>query len=157
MITMDAFEGGLQVIRETIAKSGVTSILLTTMTISRETIGKALQCIKKVNSYQISGAKIIGSHLEGPYIFETYKVTQNLLYIQRQTYQWLKPYEELIKIITWVPEEDHDFEFFIQVKQKIKIVLSMGHASKIFIMAKETIQLGVSHVIHTFNGMPPFN
>lgn len=41
MVTMDAFESGLQVIRETIAKSGVTSILLM-MTISRETIGKAL-------------------------------------------------------------------------------------------------------------------
>lgn len=154
---MDASETGLQVISETVAKSGVTSFLPTTMTMSQQTIEKALQCIQQVRMSQTSGAKILGCHLEGPFISNTYKGAQNPLYIQKPTYEWLERYKELIKIMTLAPEEDEDFNFIKEVKRKTSIVLSMGHTSTTFKEAKEAIELGISHATHTFNGMSPFN
>ncbi len=154
---MDASETGLQVISETIAKSGVTSFLPTTMTMSQQTIEKALQCIQRARMNQTSGAKILGCHLEGPFISNTYKGAQNPLYIQKPTYEWLKRYKELIKIITLAPEEDQDFNFIKEMKRETSIVLSMGHTSTTFKEAKEAIELGISHATHTFNGMSPFN
>lgn len=153
---MDATPEAVKKISETIAKFGVTGFLPTTMTMSSEQIKRALTTISKTIS-KVKGAKILGVHLEGPFISETYKGAQNPDYIQRPNFKLIEPYLDLIKMITLAPEEDKNFEFIKEVKLKTDIILSMGHTATTFNQAIEGIRLGISHATHTFNGMSVFN
>ena len=153
---MDATHEALQIISETIAKFGVTSYLATTMTMSPQRIQKALIQVRESQS-QVIGAKILGVHLEGPFISQTYKGAQNPGYIQKPNYDLIEPFIDLIKIITLAPEEDEAYKFIKEIKLKTDIVLSMGHTAATFKQAVDAIDLGLSHATHTFNGMSAFN
>lgn len=153
---MDASPEAIETISQTISKFGVTGFLPTTMTMDSEQIEKSLTTILQSVS-RVKGAKILGVHLEGPFISDRYKGAQNPAYIQKPNFKLIEPYLDLIKIITLAPEEDENFEFIKEVKLKTDIILSMGHTSTTFNQAIEGIQLGISHATHTFNGMSAFN
>lgn len=154
---MDASQEGLQTISQLLASFGVTSFLATTMTMSQSHIQAALTEIRIAMNAKPKGAKILGCHLEGPYICETYKGAQNKAYIQKPKFDQIKPYLDVIKLITLAPEEDHDFSFIKEVKEKTNITLSLGHTSASFEVAKDAIMCGVTHATHTFNGMTGLN
>lgn len=154
---MDAKDETIDTISGIIAKFGVTSYLPTTMTMSQERIERALEQIKVSMQRPSKGAKVLGCHLEGPFISEAYKGAQNPAYIQKPNFTWIEPYQDVIKLITIAPEVDEGFEFIKEIKRKTNIKLSMGHTSATFKEAKEAIRLGVSHATHTFNGMSAFN
>lgn len=69
----DAMDGtleSLQTMSTSLAKHGVTSFLATTMTADMGLIKQAVQTIAQ-HKEQVSAAKIIGIHLEGPFINPT--------------------------------------------------------------------------------------
>ncbi len=65
---MDGKIESIKVISNTIAKRGVTSFLPTTMTMAKEHIYKALDVIEQAMDMDLGGAKVLGAHLEGPFI-----------------------------------------------------------------------------------------
>ncbi|MFL0267436.1 N-acetylglucosamine-6-phosphate deacetylase [Candidatus Clostridium radicumherbarum] len=154
--TMDGEISALKTISETIAQNGVTGFLPTTMTMSKEKIYEALDTIKLAKKETINGAKILGAHMEGPFICEKYKGAQQKDYIIKPDFEFIKDYVDLIKIITMAPEEDHEFKFIKEVKKDTDIVLSMGHTNSDFETAMEAVRYGISHATHTFNAMTPF-
>lgn len=154
--TMDGEFSALKTISETIAQNGVTGFLPTTMTMSKEKIYEALDTIKLAKKENINGAKILGAHMEGPFICEKYKGAQQKDYIIKPDFEFIKGYLDLIKIITMAPEEDHEFKFIKEVKKDTDIVLSMGHTNSDFETAMEAVRYGISHATHTFNAMTPF-
>lgn len=154
--TMDGEVSALKTISETIAQNGVTGFLPTTMTMSKEKIYEALDTIKLAKKENINGAKILGAHMEGPFICEKYKGAQQKDYIIKPDFEFIKDYLDLIKIITMAPEEDHEFKFIKEVKKDTDIVLSMGHTNSDFETAMEAVRYGISHATHTFNAMTPF-
>lgn len=155
--TMDAEESALETISRTIVKNGVTGFLPTTMTMSRENIYKALDTIKNVMKKDIDGAKILGAHMEGPFISEKYKGAQKSDYILKPSFEFIKDYLDVIKIITMAPEEDNEYSFVKKVKNNSDIILSMGHTNTDYKTAMEAIRYGISHATHTFNAMTPLN
>jgi N-acetylglucosamine-6-phosphate deacetylase len=155
--TMDGNIEDLKVISKAIAKNGVTSFLPTTMTMSKEKIYKALDTIKKGMKMNLGGAKILGAHMEGPFINENYKGAQKDDYILEPYYEFIKSYEDIIKIITIAPEKDYNFEFIKSIKKNTNIVLSMGHTNATYEEAMEAIENGVSRATHLFNAMSPLN
>ncbi|TDT70556.1 N-acetylglucosamine-6-phosphate deacetylase [Hypnocyclicus thermotrophus] len=150
---MDGTRESLENIAKTIAKNGVTGFLATTMTMSREDILKALKNIK--NNIDIdSGAKILGTHLEGPFINEKYKGAQSSDYILNPEYKLIENYTDIIKIITYAPEKDKNFEFTHKMCNCHKdITLSIGHSNATYNIAMEAIQKGARHITHLFNAM----
>lgn len=154
---MDANEDTIETISEMIAKFGVTSFLPTTMTMSQELIESALHQIQIAMKKQGKGAKVLGCHLEGPFISETYKGAQNPAFIQKPTFSWLEPYQEVIKLITIAPEVEGGYDFIKEIKRNTDIKLSMGHTATTLSQAQEAISLGITHATHTFNGMSSFN
>ena len=67
--TMDKSLSALQSMSTTLAKEGTTGFLATTMTQSKENIINALSSVKKCCDLPIkNGAKLLGAHLEGPFI-----------------------------------------------------------------------------------------
>jgi len=155
--TMDGEASDLKLISETIAKSGVTGFLPTTMTMEKEKIYKALDSVKLARSENIKGAKILGAHMEGPFISQKYKGAHKKENIIKPDFEFIKNYTDIIKIITMAPEEDLQFKFIKSVKNNSDIVLSIGHTASDYETAMEAVEAGISNASHIFNAMPTFH
>lgn len=155
--TMDATTEALKAISTTIARNGVTSYLPTTMTMDRGSIYKALDAIREFMPLEIEGAKILGVHMEGPFINEKYKGAQKADSIIEPNYDIIKDYLDIIKIITLAPEKDENHSFIKKIKSNSKITLSIGHSDASYEEAIKSIENGITHATHTFNAMTPLN
>ncbi|MBX4268107.1 N-acetylglucosamine-6-phosphate deacetylase [Clostridium estertheticum] len=155
--TMDATKKALKIIGNTIAENGVTGYLPTTMTMDEASIYKALDVVREEMGIETRGAKILGVHVEGPFINEKYKGAQKANNIVKPDYDIIKDYLDIIKIITLAPEKDIDHSFIKKVKENSKITLSVGHSDASFEEAMKAIDDGISHATHIFNAMTPFN
>ncbi|MGL5716849.1 MAG: N-acetylglucosamine-6-phosphate deacetylase [Paraclostridium sp.] len=155
--TMEGTDEAIDTIAKSIMRHGVTSFLPTTMTMDEESINKALESIRKGMNRDTKGAKVIGAHLEGPFINKMYKGAQNGSYIVNPSYEFINKYEDVIKIVTYAPEEDIDLKFTKDIKNNTDIVLSIGHSAATFTQAREAIAKGANNITHTFNGMTGLN
>lgn len=155
--TMDGTLEDIEIISSNVCKNGVTAFLPTTMTMEKEKIYEALNVIRKSMGIKNKGAKVVGAHMEGPFINPRLKGAQNEKYIEKPDYNFIKEYLDTIKIITLAPEMDKDYEFIKKVKRDTDIVLSIGHTNATYEEAMEAIELGVSHGTHTFNAMSPLH
>lgn len=157
---MDGTQDALHVICESLVRSGTTSFLATTMTMSQKAIEHSLSAIEVAMAIQKqqsdnnkpSGARILGAHLEGPFINPLFKGAQNLEYIQKPTREWLDLYLDTIKMITYAPEMDTDFTFAKSMKDT-EVVLSIGHSGCDYETAAIALEEGVTHITHCFNAM----
>lgn len=149
----------VKIIGEEIIKNGVTGFLPTTMTESIDVLEKAFDGIRKFKEESKSGktAEVLGCHAEGPFISPDKKGAQDIKYILKPDYSFIKKHSDIIKIITLAPEEDKGFEVIKKVKENTDIVISMGHTSSDFDTAENSISAGVSYATHLFNAMTPIN
>ncbi|SCI02988.1 MULTISPECIES: N-acetylglucosamine-6-phosphate deacetylase [unclassified Romboutsia] len=155
--TMDKDDRAVQIIGESIKKTGVTSFLPTTMTMDKDDIYSALDNIRKLMNRKYNGAQVVGAHLEGPFINNKYKGAQNNKYIQSPSFSFIENYTDVIKVISYSPEIDLDFNFTKEVKEKTDIVLSLAHTNATYNEAKSSISHGASNITHLFNAMTPLN
>ena len=107
---MDASEEALATIANAVAAEGTTGFLATTMTQSKENITAALAAVasyRKKNAKD--GARVLGVHLEGPFIAAAHKGAQPLEYVAAPDPAVFDEYYaasgESIKIVTLAPEE----------------------------------------------------
>lgn len=155
--TMDGSLEGLMKISEAVSRRGVTGFLPTTMTMEKSHINRALDTIREAMNMKIKGAKVLGAHMEGPFINPKYKGAQAEEHILFPDYEFIENYLDIIKIITLAPELEHGLEFIKKVKKNSKVVLSIGHSNASFEEAMQAIEGGISHATHTFNAMTPLN
>lgn len=156
--TMDGSLEALKAISSTILKYGTTSFLPTTMTMKLEIIYNALDTVRealKLEEWQ--GARILGAHLEGPFINKSYKGAQQEDYILKPEFEYIKDYLDIIRIITLAPEVEGAREFIRTLKEKSKTTLSIGHTSASYEEAMAAIEEGISHCTHLFNAMTPLH
>lgn len=130
------------------AENGVTSWLPTTMSMDIDTIKEVVN--RRIPS--TNGAKILGYHLEGPYISKKYKGAQNEKHIKLPD---INEFEELdnIVMVTIAPELENAFDFI----KKCKAVVSIGHTDCDYDCAENAIELGARCLTHTFNAMSPLH
>jgi len=152
---MDDTPEALDTIREGMAQSGVTAFLPTTMTYDFPTIYRSFDQIRAAMGKK-RGAKILGCHVEGPFISEVYKGAQSSKYIIAPDFSYLEHYKDIIKIVTIAPEKLVDDTFMKECK-KNHIVVSMGHSSATYEEAMAAIAAGVGQVTHLFNGLQPLH
>lgn len=155
--TMDATEEAITTIAKSIVRHGVTSFLPTTMTMDKESVYNALDAVKDLMGCGEGRAEILGAHLEGPFINQKYKGAQNEAFIINPSYEFVEKYKDVIKVITYAPEQDENFEFTKEVVKNTDIALSIGHSKATFKQAREAINLGARNITHLFNGMTPLN
>lgn len=155
--TMDATLNSLETISKTIATKGVTSFLPTTMTMNKEKIYNALKNIQSCMNKNLNGAEILGAHMEGPFISAKFKGAQDDKFILKPDFNFIEPFKNIIKIITFAPEEDLNFSFLKKVKEETNITLSIGHSNCSYEQAMDAIDLGVNHATHIFNAMSPLH
>ena len=155
--TMDQTKEAIEIISAGIAKNGVTAFLPTTMTMSQKDIYGALDIIRLCMNQPLKGAKVLGAHMEGPFINGIYKGAQLDQYILKPSYEFIKNYTDVIKLVSYAPEMDENYAFTKEVKEKTNITLSIGHTNATYHEAKEAFHFGCSHVTHLFNAMTPLN
>jgi len=143
--TMDGKD--IDKISEYLLKNGITSWLPTTMTMGFTDIKRVTDIIPETK-----GAKILGYHMEGPYISPKYKGAQNEKYIKNPD---ISEFESLknIKMVTLAPELSGAMEFI----QKCSAVVSIGHTDCDYETAVDAIKNGTICLTHTFNAMPPLH
>lgn len=160
----DAMDGTIQdlgKIAEAVAKEGVTGFLATTMTQSKENISKALNSVKDyMKNNPKSGARVLGVHLEGPFISPAFVGAQPIEHVQTPSVAAFKHYQEAsgnsIKEVTIAPEVEGSLELIKYLKEQ-KIVASIGHTNATYADIKKAIEAGASNVTHTFNAQKPLH
>ena len=158
---MDGTTCDLAVIADTLAKEGTTSFLATTMTQSKDNIVKALGAVKVYREEnREDGARLIGVHLEGPFIAEKHKGAQPLEYIAEPNVETFKEYNDAsggaIKIVTLAPEHPSSKDL-IEYLTENNIVSSIGHTDAGYNDVIEAIKRGANNVTHTFNAQKPLH
>ena len=128
------------------ALHGTTSFLPTTATVDMKTVKSVLECDIK----SISGANVLGFHIEGPYIAKSRKGAQDEKYIKNpdiDEYRTLKN----VKMVTLAPETEGALNFI----KECDAVCSIGHTDCDYETAISAIEKGANCLTHTFNAMPP--
>ena len=138
---MDATQEALATIAQTVAKEGTTTFLATTMTQSKTAILNAMRAVKTyMDSSSEAGARILGVHLEGPFIAAAHKGAQPLEYVVKPDCKLFDEYNaasgNAIKIVTLAPEVEGAQEFIAHLAKK-NIVASIGHTGAKYLQCAE--------------------
>lgn len=118
-----------------------------------------LEDIKEVIKYQPQrGAKVLGAHLEGPYINPAMKGGMDEKYLRLPD---TEEYQELIRvggkdltIMTLSPELPGSIDL-ISLLSKNGTVVSLGHSMAKENDLREAIKAGLTHICHLYNAFPP--
>ena len=153
---MDGTQDALSILCKALASEGTTSFLATTMSATSEEIENALTAVRDYMSHPSAGAKILGVHLEGPFLSPKKVGAQgadkllafDVEYIKR----WQKCSGNAIKLVTLAPELPGSVSF-IEFLTSQKIVSSMGHSDATYAEGVAAIEAGCTHATHLFNAM----
>ncbi len=154
--TMDGNIESLSAISKILSENGVTAFLPTTMTMHQDKILNAMKAIREYMKNQKTGARVIGAHMEGPFINPIYKGAQNEKYIIPPNINIIKEYLDVIKLLTIAPEMDEGYRLIEELKQYKEIILSIGHSNATYEEAMNAINSGIKSATHIFNAMSSF-
>ncbi|MBV9385299.1 MAG: N-acetylglucosamine-6-phosphate deacetylase, partial [Chroococcidiopsidaceae cyanobacterium CP_BM_ER_R8_30] len=152
--------GLLQKICQFLWVQGVDAFLPTLVTTSIDNIQRSLSVIANFIQYQeptAPTAKILGVHLEGPFLHPQKRGAHPAEYLSPLTIAHLKQvlgdYASFVKIITLAPELDPSGETITYLKA-LGIIVSLGHSQATAAQAQQAFELGATMVTHAFNAMP---
>ncbi|MBN1352768.1 N-acetylglucosamine-6-phosphate deacetylase [candidate division KSB1 bacterium] len=115
----------------------------------------ARQAIEAVGS---DGARILGVHLEGPFINPKSSGAMALStrrpITQSESRFYVEQIGDLLKIMTFSPELEGGVEL-IKYLRKHGIVAALGHSVAEGAQCAEFVAAGLSHVVHMFNAFVP--
>lgn len=162
--TMDATPDALRAVCRTHARAGTTGLLATTMTQSREKITAALANARAAYeagpAFCPNGARVLGIHLEGPYISPKRAGAQPKEFIRPfdaiEFAGWLDAAGDAMKLLTCAPEEPGGHEL-IRTARARGIVVSFGHTDADTQQTRGGIEVGAHHATHLFNQMRPLH
>lgn len=153
---MDASVTALNGISEALAAEGTTAFLATTMTSSIPAIENALVAVRDAMARPAVGAKILGVHLEGPFISAKKAGAQNADHVLKPNEQHIQHWQDLsanaIKLVTLAPELSNSVEF-IRYLKKQHIIAAMGHTDATYAETMNAIHAGCDYATHVFNAM----
>ena len=150
----------LQKIRQFLWDGGVDGFLPTVVTTSVKKIQRSLAVIADIIPSPQAGAKILGVHLEGPFLNYQKRGAHPAEYLLPLTIDEVKrvlgDYAHVVKVITLAPELDHTGEV-IPYLRSLGIIVSLGHSQATSAQAQLAFELGATMVTHAFNAMPPLH
>lgn len=152
--TMDATPQAIQRMAQFFSSHGVTGFLLSTVTAPKEAILAAIENAALCQREEASGAQVLGIHVEGPYISASQPGAQPVQFIRhadpeeyREFFTWGN-----VKVITLAPELPENNALVTYAVQQGATV-AVGHSVATYDEVLAAVRLGLSHSIHTFNGM----
>ena len=152
-----ATEKDLTVLCKAYASCGVTAVLATMMTnrpeILENSVDAAAQYIRKKVS---CGAKLVGIHLEGPFLGKEKRGAHDEQYLRRPDKEWFAKLKKIsgnnIRLVTLDPRLEGAKEF-IGFCRAEDCRVSLGHTACTYEEALTAAKAGADHVTHLFNAM----
>lgn len=139
---------------------GIDCFLPTLVTTSIENFHRSLAIFADFVSSQSENeptAKVLGVHLEGPFLNPEKRGAHPSEYLLPLTIDNVKRvlgnYANVVKVITLAPELDPT-DRVIPYLQDLGIIVSLGHSQATFNQTEKAFKLGASMVTHAFNAMP---
>jgi N-acetylglucosamine-6-phosphate deacetylase len=152
--TMDGTEDAFRTIARTHAAHGTTGLYLTTLTESVERIGRVMRALPP--GFRSGGARVLGFHLEGPFISPKKAGAHPVQHIQEPSLslleEWIRLSQGQVKILTIAPERPGT-EALIRFARQQGIVVSMGHSAATYEEAMRGKEWGAQSITHLFNAM----
>lgn len=153
---LDATEKAIKTISITLAQFGVTGFLATTV-IKPDTGNRHLNTLTNLWHQDLGGAKLLGIHLEGPFINPAKRggIAKNAILPPSQGVlgEILKITGNALKMMTLAPELPGNLDI-IRYLKKYHIVASFGHSNADYTETLAGFDAGISHITHIFNAMP---
>ncbi|NLF38147.1 N-acetylglucosamine-6-phosphate deacetylase, partial [bacterium] len=137
------------------ARHGTTSLLATTCTAPMDRIFNAFDCIRDMMKNESGGARILGIHMEGPYLAKPEPGCHIAGLIHDPTPDEIARvlgYGDLIRRITLAPEIPGALEFIRAAAQQ-GICVSGGHSMATYEEVRRAAEAGVRHITHLWSAM----
>ncbi|RKY57988.1 MAG: N-acetylglucosamine-6-phosphate deacetylase, partial [Candidatus Neomarinimicrobiota bacterium] len=156
---LDGNLSSLQAMSKTLARFGVTGFLATTV-MNPDRNNRHLQVLADHWSDDLGGARILGCHLEGPFINPEKRggIAEGAIY--PPSGERLSEIFDLLgnglKMMTIAPEIDGSRNVITELL-KHGCIPSFGHSRANYRQAKEAFAKGLEHVTHVFNAMLPLH
>ncbi len=153
---LDATPEALSEISKTCARFGVTGFLATTV-FKPGKDNRHIEVAAEHVGANLGGARLLGIHLEGPFISEKKRGMIQPDCICEPSDEMFNEIERVAKgklsMMTIAPELPGSLSL---VRRYVEsgIIASLGHTSATYEQALEGIAAGIKHVTHTFNAMP---
>jgi len=152
---MEATPEAFRAITEFHLRGGTTSMTLTTVTAAETEILRVLNAAKPWWNQSLGGARVVGVHIEGPFISPEKPGAQNPKYIRLpRPAEWQKylRFGRLVSEMTLAPERDGALPL-IRALRKNGVIASAGHTNANENHLGPALTAGLNHATHTFNCM----
>ncbi|MBM3253031.1 MAG: N-acetylglucosamine-6-phosphate deacetylase [Candidatus Omnitrophica bacterium] len=138
------------------SRFGTTVFLSTLPSIRKDSLIKRINAIKNLSLENKLPSRILGIHLEGPYINRKMAGAQNKRFIKeidlKEVKLLIKKSEGLIRIVSLAPELDNS-SALIRLLVKNNIVPAFAHTDATLKQSIRAINQGMIFSTHTFNRM----
>ncbi len=136
---------------------GVEGICPTFVSCSLDQFQLGMKVLKETKKHtSINRCRLLGAHMEGPFLCESYSGAHDIESICKPTISALnkriKGFENDIALMTLAPELKGSFDVISRLRE-LNILVSLGHSSADFDSAMNAFNNGVTMVTHTFNAM----
>ena len=153
--TMDGNPSSIRKILDTHAEGGTTSLVLSTVSAPLEDMIKAIRAVREAREKFDDGSRILGIHLEGPYISseEYARGAHDPRYIRNPSPEEIKEilkYSDEIVRVTIAPEIEGAIDLGLKLKSR-GIIPCIGHTDATLEDVIRAIEAGYSHVTHIYS------
>jgi len=148
---IDAMDCRFEELCAAYAKVGTTSFLATTMCMEEDEIRRVTDTPLPKERGE---AHLLGFHLEGPYLAESYCGAQNVECMVDPSMGNFALYKH-VKMITVAPERKGALEFIAEASKKC--IVSLGHTGCTCQQAMDAMDQGANCLTHMFNAMAPLH
>ena len=142
------------------ARHGVTGFLPTTLTASLEDTAEAVESARQAMVNPTGGARVLGVHLEGPFVSPERLGAQSPDFCIPPTAEnvarLLKVAGDMARIVTMAPEEEGGIEA-VKTFTEHGVIVSVGHTVATAEQAMAAFAAGAREATHLFNGMQPMH
>ncbi len=136
---------------------GVEAICPTFISCALPEFQEAMRVLNEArNQNQLNRCKLLGAHLEGPFLSLPYVGAHNPNCIRKPSLfaltKYINGFENSIDLVTLAPELEGSEEL-IQQLNSLGIINCLGHSSADFEQSLRSFEKGISMLTHTFNAM----
>lgn len=142
------------------AAHGVTGLLATTVSDTPARLAATVEGVGRTVGRPTGGARVLGTHLEGPFISPTRSGAQDVRAVRPPDEGELGRLLDLgagtVRLVTLAPELPGS-EALVARALAAGALVALGHSEADYDTARRAFDAGATHVTHLFNAMEPLH
>ena len=158
LLTDEPNAGAIERMARAHARFGTTAMLPTIVTAPEARLAEGLRAVRDAVGRSTGGARVLGAHMEGPFINPVRKGAHDERFIQQPgaaTFaRLLDAAGGALRIVTIAPELPGALDL-IAMARDAGTVVSIGHTDATYDEALRGVDAGASFATHVFNAMRP--